>query len=88
MDPADRKIKLWIGNIAPDTSDEEITELVKKYAPELTCTSVQRVEGTGSRPGAMLELGGGEMGSLEKVSRRLNGIYWKKRELVCQKIGL
>jgi hypothetical protein len=82
------KVKLWIGNIAPGTSDEEITGLVKKYAPELTCTSVQRVEGTGSRPGAMLELAGGGMGSIENVSRRLNGIYWKNRELYCQKIGL
>ena len=81
-------MKLWIGNIAPGTSDDEITDLVKKYAPELTCTSVQRVEGTGSRPGAMLELSGGAMGAVENVSRRLNGIYWKKRELYCQRIGL
>ena len=33
-------MKLWMGNIAPDTSDEESKELVKKYAPGLTCTSV------------------------------------------------
>jgi hypothetical protein len=81
-------MKLWMGNMAPDTSDEEIKELVKRYAPDLTCTSIQRVEGTGSRPGAMLEFAGGGMGSIENLSRRLNGIYWKKRELVCQKLGL
>jgi hypothetical protein len=81
-------MKLWMGNMAPDTSDEEIKELVKKYAPDVTCTSIQRVEGTGSRPGAMLELAGGGMGAIENLSRRLNGIYWKQRELVCQKLGL
>ena len=81
-------MKLWMGNIAPNTSDEEITELVKKYAPDLTCTKLERVEGTGSRPGAMLELAGGSIASFDKLSRRLNGIYWKRRELVCQKIGL
>jgi hypothetical protein len=81
-------MKLWMGNIAPDTRDEEITELVKKYAPELTCKNVQRVEGTGSRPGAILELTGGELGALEKLSLRLNGVFWKKRELVCQKLGI
>ena len=81
-------MKLWMGNMAPDTSDEEIKDLVKKYAPDLTCTSIERVEGTGSRPGAMLELAGGGMGSIENLSRRLNGIYWKQRELVCQKLGL
>ncbi|HEX7271416.1 MAG TPA: RNA-binding protein [Casimicrobiaceae bacterium] len=79
-------MRLWMGNIAPGTSDEEIKELVKKYAPELTCNKIERVEGTGSRPGAMLEITGGEMGALEKLSLRLNGIYWKERELVCQKL--
>jgi hypothetical protein len=81
-------MKLWMGNMAPDTSDEEIKDLVKKYAPDLTCTSIERVEGTGSRPGAMLELAGGGMGAIENLSRRLNGIYWKERSLVCSKLGL
>jgi RNA recognition motif-containing protein len=81
-------MKLWMGNMAPNTTDEEIKDLVKKYAPDLTCTSIERVEGTGSRPGAMLELAGGGMGAIENLSRRLNGIYWKQRELVCQKLGL
>jgi len=81
-------MKLWIGNIAPGTSDDEIKELVKKYAPEVTCTSIERVEGTGSRPGAMLQFAGGTVTAFDNLSHRLNGIYWKQRELVCQKIGL
>jgi hypothetical protein len=81
-------MKLWLGNIAPDTSDEELMDLVRKYAPGLTCKSVQRVAGTGSRPGAILEFAGGELGAMEKISLRLNGIFWKQRELVCQKHGI
>jgi hypothetical protein len=80
-------MKLWIGNIAPGTSDDELKSLVKKYAPELTCDNITRVEGTGSRPGASLELSGGGPGALDKVSQRLNGMYWKERTLVCQKVG-
>jgi hypothetical protein len=79
-------MKLWMGNIAPGTSDEELIALVKKYAPDLTCTNVQRVESTSSRPGAILELDGGALGAAEKVSLRLNGMFWKERALVCQKM--
>jgi hypothetical protein len=46
--------RLWISNIAPGTSDEEITTLVRKYAPDLDCYEVERVEGDGSRCGALL----------------------------------
>jgi hypothetical protein len=79
-------MKLWIGNIAPDTPDEEIRALVKKYAPDLECTNLQRVDGDGSRPAAMLEFADAPIGALEKVSMRLNRMYWKKRELLVQTI--
>jgi len=81
-------MRLWMGNIAPGTTDDELKEFVKKYAPELTCTSIQRVEGTGSRPGAILEFTGGKMGAMDTLSLRLNGMYWKERSLVCQKFGV
>jgi hypothetical protein len=77
-------MKLWIANIAPDTPDEEIRALVKKYAPDLECTTIQRVDGDGSRPAAMLEFADAPLGALEKVSMRLNRMYWKKRELLVQ----
>ena len=79
-------MKLWIGNIAPDTPDEEIRALVKKYAPDLECTNLQRVDGDGSRPAAMLEFADAPIGALEKVSMRLNRMYWKKRGLLVQTI--
>ena len=46
--------RLWISNIAPGTSDDELTALVKKYAPDLALVKIERVEGDGSRPAALL----------------------------------
>ena len=77
-------MKLWIGNIAPGTSDEEVREFVKKYAPDLECTKIQRVEGDGSRPAAVLEFANPPLGALENVSMRLNGMHWKSRSLIVQ----
>jgi hypothetical protein len=80
-------MRLWIDNIAPGTDDEEIKALVRKYAPELVCESISWVEGTGTPPGALLLLTGGTIASPDKLSRRLSGMYWKQRALVCFKIG-
>jgi len=80
-------MRLWIENIAPGTVDEEIIELLRKYAPELTCMSITRVEGAGSHPGALLQLTGGTISSAENLSTRLNGMYWKQRGLACCKMG-
>jgi RNA recognition motif-containing protein len=73
-------MKLWIGNIAPGTSDDEIRELVKKYAPNVECGSIERVDGDGSRPAAMIEFGG----PVETIVSRLHGMYWKERKLNVQ----
>jgi len=77
-------MKLWIGTIAPGTTDEEIREFVKKYAPALECTAVQRADGDGSRPAAILEFSSPPAGAIETISMRLNGMYWKDRALVVQ----
>lgn len=78
--------RLWIGNIAPGTPDEEIRAFVKKYAPDLECTKMMRVEGDGSRPAAVLEFADPPLGVLEGVSMRLNGMYWKNRSLIVQTV--
>jgi RNA recognition motif-containing protein len=79
--------KLWIGNMAPDTSDEEIRAFVKKYAPDLEIKAIQRVDGDGSRPGASIEFVDTPYGSVEKISMRLHGMYWKGRELMVQTLS-
>jgi len=73
-------MKLWIANLAPGTTDDEIKAFVKKYGPELECTSIQREEGDGSRPAAALEFSGTSK-ALGNLNLRLNGMYWKGRAL-------
>ncbi len=75
--------RLWLANIAPGTTDEELKELVKRYAPDLECSEIQRVEGTGSRPAAMMTFTNKRFDSLGKLSLRLNGMFWKERTLSC-----
>ena len=75
-------MKLWIGNIEPGTTDDELKEFVKKYAPALECGAIERVEGAGNRPAAMLQFPEASRASLDSLHRRLNGMYWKGRSLV------
>jgi len=77
-------MKLWIGNIAPGTTDDEVREFVGKYAPQLEIKEIQRVEGDGSRPAASIEFVDTPYGSVEKISMRLHGMHWKGRELFVQ----
>jgi hypothetical protein len=77
-------MKLWIGNMAPNTSDDEIREFVTKYAPALKIKAIQRMEGDGTRPAASIEFEDTPYGSVEKISLRLHGMFWKGRELVVQ----
>ena len=42
--------RLWLANLAPDTTDEELKALCARYAPDLECTEVRREDGDGSRP--------------------------------------
>ena len=73
--------RLWIGNIAPGTTDDELKALVAKYAPDIECTEILRVEGDGSRPAASLTFGNRQLDALPKLALKLNGMYWKERRL-------
>ena len=77
-------VKLWIGNIAPGTSDDEIRAFVNKYAPGLECRTIQRFEGDGSRPAASLDYADVPFGAVDRICVRLDGMYWKGRELFVQ----
>jgi hypothetical protein len=75
--------RLWLTNVAPEASDDELRALVKKYAPQLECAILQREAGDGSRPIAFMTFTGGELGSVERLAERLNGLFWKERRLGC-----
>ena len=55
--------KLWISNIAPGTSDDELTALVKKYAADLDCIKIEWIEGDGRREAALLSFTSGKLDS-------------------------
>jgi hypothetical protein len=78
--------RLWLTNVAPEASDDEIRALAKKYAPQLDCVSLQREGGEGPRPLAFMTFTGGEFGSVEQLAERLNGMYWKERKMGCTTI--
>jgi RNA recognition motif-containing protein len=75
-------MKLWIGNIAPETSDEELREFLAKYGLA-TVDSIEKVPGDGTRPAVQLEVSA-TAETLFKVTQRLNGMYWKGRTLTVQ----
>jgi RNA recognition motif-containing protein len=73
-------MQLWIANLAPGTTDDEIRELIRKYT-KLEVSKVNRETGDSSQPGAILEFDAGERSALYEAQRRLNGMYWKDRTL-------
>ncbi len=75
-------MKLWIGNLDPDTTDDELRELVKRYT-SLEISRLTREPGGGSHPGAVLEFDEADRETLYEVQRRLNGMYWKNRSLTA-----
>jgi hypothetical protein len=75
-------MKLWLGNIAPETTDDELCELVRKYT-KLEVARITREAGDSSRPGAVLEFDAGDRSALYEAQRRLNGLYWKNRSLTA-----
>jgi hypothetical protein len=75
-------MKLWLANFDPETTDDELRELVRKYS-KLEVSRVTREPDDGSRPGAVLEFDEGGREALYEVQRRLNGMYWKNRSLTA-----
>ena len=75
-------MKLWIGNIAPGTNDEELKAFLGRYGIA-EVAAIEQVPGDGTRPAAILEVAATPE-TLSKVTQRLNGMYWKGRSLTVQ----
>lgn len=73
--------RLWLTNVPPEASDDDLKELAKKYAPHLECVQVQRDAGDGTRPVASMLFKVDELGAVEKLAERLNGMFWKEHKL-------
>ena len=73
-------MKLWIGNLDPETTDDELKDFVRKYT-QLEVSGIVRHPGDGTRPAAMLEFKDGDIAVLSQAQLRLHGMYWKNRAL-------
>jgi phosphomannomutase len=71
---------LWIGNVSPDATDEEVAALAKKYSGH-DCKVVKHVDGDGTRPARVLEFVGAPLGAVDTLALRLAGMHWKERNL-------
>ena len=78
-------MNIWVGNIAPEASDEELRELVKKYSG-LEVTSLNRVTGDGTRPAAVVSVPATDADAY-RIVQRLNGLFWKGRSLTVQAVS-
>jgi hypothetical protein len=76
-------MKLWIANLPAEASDEDLSAFLQKYGLP-PCTSVVRVQGNGSRPGALVSFSGVELDALYEAAFRLDGLYWKSKALAVQ----
>jgi len=76
-------MNLWIGNIEPAVTDEDLKAFVAKYgcpAPD----RIERVPGDGSRPAALLVFDHAPDKAIYDAQLRLHDMYWKGRRLFVQ----
>jgi hypothetical protein len=76
-----KMMKLWIGNVDPEATDDDVRALIAKYT-KLECSELTRVPGDGSRPAVMLELSDANIKEVYEAQRRLDGLHWRKRTLL------
>ena len=76
-------MKLWISNLPPNKSDEDLRAFVRKYT-EVEVDAMTRIDGDGSRPGVLIEIGGATQLMLLEMHRRLHWMYWDQHQLSVQ----
>jgi hypothetical protein len=76
-------MNLWIGNIAPEATDEDLKAFVTKYGCPMP-NRIERVPGDGSRPAAVLFFDDAPDKAVYDAQLRLHRMYWKGRELFVQ----
>ena len=72
--------KLWISNLPPDASDDELDEFLQKYGfPSFD--SIERMLGDGTRPAAMLVYTSIDEEMLRRLQPRVHQVMWRDRKL-------
>ena len=76
-------MNLWIGNLDPEATDDDLKAFVTKYGCPAP-SRIERVTGDGSRPAAVLFFGAEHDTAVHNAQLRLHGMYWKGRQLFVQ----
>ena len=71
---------LWIGNIPPKTSDEELQALLVKYGFP-NWDEIEHIAGDGSRPAAMASYHAADPQALQQLQSRVDNLVWKDRRI-------
>ena len=70
--------KLLVGNLPPDTAEEDLKALLVKYGfPPFT--SMGAIAGDGSRPAVSLDFEGVDAETLRKLTPRVHDLFWVDR---------
>ena len=72
--------ELWIGNVPPNTTDEEVKALLVKYGFP-AYDDIERVPGDGSRPAVKVWFESADAQQLEQLQTRIQNLFWKDRRL-------
>jgi hypothetical protein len=76
-------MKLWINNLPPHKSDEDVREFVRKYT-RVEISAMFRIDDGGASPGVLLEIEGASGVLLMGMQRRLHRMYWDLHALAVQ----
>lgn len=75
--------ELFLGNVEESVSDEEIGEFLIRYGfPRFS--SIRRVPGTGSHPGAVVVFDDVSTDGLRVLQTRVHNLFWKNHTIVAQ----
>lgn len=76
-------MNLWIGNLAPEVTDDDLKAFVAKYGCP-SPTRIERVTGDGSRPAAVLFFDQAPDKAVYDAQLRLHDMFWNGRRLFVQ----
>jgi hypothetical protein len=71
---------MLLANVDTTTTDEEIREFLMKYGFPAFDT-IERFEGDGSQPSALLSFAGLDVTGLQNLQSRIHHVHWKQRQL-------
>jgi hypothetical protein len=76
-------MKMWIGNIDPEASDQDLRDFLAKYCAA-TLGGIEREPGDGTRPAAVVDFPGSAGEEVREFQRRLHGMFWRGRTINVQ----